>query len=47
MSLELDTLFERFSTDPRLVELVTAGRFDEALARLRMRRRRRSRTSSS
>jgi phosphohistidine swiveling domain-containing protein len=34
MSLELEALFERFSTDPRLIELVAAGRFDEALAGL-------------
>jgi rifampicin phosphotransferase len=32
MSVELETLFERFSSDPRLIELVIAGRFDEALA---------------
>jgi pyruvate,water dikinase len=34
MSLELEALFERFSADPRLVELVIAGRFDDVLAGL-------------
>jgi phosphohistidine swiveling domain-containing protein len=34
MNLELETLFERFSTDPRLVDLVRTERFDEALAGL-------------
>jgi len=32
MNLELESLYERLSTDPRLVELLTAGRFEEALA---------------
>jgi pyruvate,water dikinase len=34
MHSELQTLFERFSADPRLAELVSAARFDEALATL-------------
>jgi len=34
MNLELDTLFERFSGDPHLIDLVRLGRMDEALAAL-------------
>jgi pyruvate,water dikinase len=34
MNLELDELFERFSTCPRLIEHVIDGRFDEALSGL-------------
>jgi phosphoenolpyruvate synthase/pyruvate phosphate dikinase len=34
MNQELETLLERFSTDPLALDLVIAGRFDEALANL-------------
>jgi pyruvate,water dikinase len=34
MNLQLEALFDCFSTDPRLVELLSAGRFDEVLVTL-------------